>query len=187
MTPEEIHQLGLSEVARIDAEMGKTMAEAGFKGSLADFLKFLKTDPQFYARTPDELMGVSAYALKRVDGKIGTIIGTLPRRRFGLMPVAGFDRALLHFGRGAVGPNLDCTMNTYNLPTRPLYNIPALTLHECAPGHSLQIGIQSEQKALPRSANTSISRAPARAGACTASGSVTSSASIARHTSALAR
>jgi len=150
MTPEEIHELGLSEVARIDADMHKTMVETGFKGSFPDFLKFLKSDPQFYARTPDELMGVSAYALKRVDGKIGTIVGTLPRRRFGLYPVADSIAPFYTSGRGAVGPNLDCTMNTYNLPTRPLYNIPALTLHECAPGHSLQIGIQQEQKALPR-------------------------------------
>ena len=150
MSPEEIHQLGLKEVARIDAEMRKTMAETGFKGSLADFLKFLKTDPQFYAKTPDELMGVSAYVLARVNGKVGKVIGTLPRRRFGLAPVADSIAPFYTSGRGGVGPNLDCTMNTYNLPTRPLYNIPALTLHECAPGHSLQIGIQSEQKALPR-------------------------------------
>ena len=150
MTPEEIHQLGLSEVARIGAEMRKTMSETGFKGSFADFLKYLKSDPQFYARTPDELMGVSAYALKRVDGKLDTIIGSLPRRRFGLAPVPDAIAPFYTGGRGAVGPNLDCTMNTYDLPARPLYNIPALTLHECAPGHSLQFEIQQEQKALPR-------------------------------------
>lgn len=150
MTPEEIHKLGLSEVARIDAEMRKTMAETGFKGSFADFLKFLKSDPQFYAKTPDELMGVSAYVVKRVDAKIGNIIGLLPRRRFGVLPVPDAIAPFYTGGRGAVGPNLDCRMNTYNLPVRPLYNIPALTLHECAPGHSLQIGIQSEQKSLPR-------------------------------------
>jgi uncharacterized protein (DUF885 family) len=150
MTPEEIHQLGLKEVARIDGEMHKTMAETGFKGAFSDFLKFLKSDPQFYAKTPDELMGVSAYVVKRVDAKIGNIIGTLPRRRFGVLPVPDAIAPFYTSGRGAVGPNLDCTMNTYNLPTRPLYNIPALTLHECAPGHSLQIGIQQEQTTLPR-------------------------------------
>jgi uncharacterized protein (DUF885 family) len=149
MSAEEIHQLGLKEVARIDSEMRKTMAESGFKGSFEDFLRFLKTDPQFYAKTPDELMGVSAYVLKRVDGKIGNVIGTLPRRRFGLEPVADAIAPFYTSGRGAVGPGLTCTMNTYDLPTRPLYNIPALTLHECAPGHSLQIGIATEQKVLP--------------------------------------
>ncbi|MFL6720694.1 MAG: DUF885 domain-containing protein [Sphingomonas sp.] len=148
-SPEEIHQLGLSEVARIDAEMRSTMAETGFKGSYENFLKFLKTDPQFYAKTPDELMGVSAYVLKRVDGKLGSIIGTLPRRRFGLIPVPDAIAPFYTAGRGAVGPGFDCMMNTYNLPTRPLYNIPVLTLHECAPGHSLQFEIAAEQKSLP--------------------------------------
>jgi uncharacterized protein (DUF885 family) len=147
LTPEAIHQLGLKEVARIDAEMRKTMAESGFKGSFAEFLKFLRTDPQFYAKTPDELMGVSAYVAKRVDGKIGTIIGTLPRRRFGIIPVPDALAPFYTAGRGGLE---NCMMNTYNLPTRPLYNIPALTLHECAPGHSLQMAVAAEQKALPR-------------------------------------
>jgi uncharacterized protein (DUF885 family) len=146
MTPEQIHDLGLKEVARIDAEMRKTMAESGFKGSFADFLKFLKTDPQFYAKTPDELMGVSAYVAKRVDGKIGTILGTLPRKRFGIIPV---PEALAPFYTAGRGGGDNCMMNTYDLPTRPLYNIPALTLHECEPGHSTQIALASEQKALP--------------------------------------
>ena len=116
------------------------MAEAGFKGSLADFLKFLKTDPQFYAKTPDELMGVSAYVLARVNGKVGKVIGTFAAAPLRPCPSPGLDRAFLHVGtRGR--SQLDCTMNTYNLPTRPLYNIPALTLHECAPGHSLQTAI----------------------------------------------
>ena len=85
LPPEEIHQLGLKEVARIDADMKKTMADAGFKGSLPDFLKFLRTDPQFIARTPDELMGVSAYAAKRVDGRLKDYFELLPRRRFAIV------------------------------------------------------------------------------------------------------
>ena len=98
MTPEEIHQLGLKEVARIDAEMQKTMRESGFKGSMPEFLEFLKTDPQFYAKTPDELLGVSAYVTKRVDEVIGQHFGLLPRKRFGIIPVPDFAGALLHFG-----------------------------------------------------------------------------------------
>ena len=95
-TPEEIHQLGLSEVARIDAEMRKTMRDSGFKGSFEEFLKFLKTDPQFYAKTPDELMGVSSYVAKRTDGKIGDYL-----RAAAATPVrdhagARRARALLH-------------------------------------------------------------------------------------------
>jgi uncharacterized protein (DUF885 family) len=144
--PEEIHQIGLKEVARIDGEMHKTMVESGFKGSFPEFLKFLRTDPQFIAKSPDELMGVSAYAAKRVDGKIGTIIGLLPRRRFGIIPVPDALAPFYTSGRGGLE---NCMMNTYDLPSRPLYNIPVLTLHECIPGHSLQLSLQAEQKEQP--------------------------------------
>jgi uncharacterized protein (DUF885 family) len=147
LSPEEIHQLGLKEVARIDAEMRKTMVESGFKGSFEQFLKFLRTDPQFYAKTPDELMGVSAYVAKRTDEKIGDYFGLLPRRRFGIIPVPDALAPFYTAGRGGLK---NCMMNTYNLPTRPLYNIPALTLHECEPGHSFQAALSEEQKALPR-------------------------------------
>ncbi len=146
-SPEEIHQLGLQEVARIDAEMRKTMAETGFKGSFDQFLVFLKTDPQFYAKTPDELMGVSSYVAKRTDGKIGEFFGLLPRRRFAIVPVPDALAPFYTSGRGGLE---SCQMNTYNLPTRPLYQTPALTLHECAPGHSFQAALSQEQKALPR-------------------------------------
>ncbi|HVM22275.1 MAG TPA: DUF885 family protein [Sphingomicrobium sp.] len=147
LSPEEIHQIGLGEVARIDAEMRKTMRESGFQGSFEEFLKFLRTDPQFYAKTPDELMGVSAYAAKRADAKLGEFFGLLPRRRFGIIPVPDALAPFYTAGRGGLE---NCMMNTYNLPTRPLYNIPALTLHECAPGHSFQAALSEEQKALPR-------------------------------------
>ncbi|MES2135627.1 MAG: DUF885 family protein [Pseudomonadota bacterium] len=145
--PEEIHQIGLREVARIDAEMRRTMAETGFKGSFAEFLKFLKTDPQFTAKTPDELMGVSAYAAKRTDNVIGNYFGKLPRRRFGIIPVPD---ALAPFYTGGRGGLENCMMNTYDLASRPLYNIPVLTLHECEPGHSFQAALSEEQKTLPR-------------------------------------
>ena len=147
LTPEEIHQLGLKEVARIDAEMKKTMREAGFKGSFAQFLTFLRTDPRFIARTPDELMGVSAYAAKRVDGRLGDYFETLPRRRFAIIPV---PEALAPFYTAGRGGLESCQMNTHNLASRPLYNIPALTLHECAPGHSFQAALAEEGRALPR-------------------------------------
>ena len=146
-TPEEIHQLGLQQVALIEAEMRKTMADSGFKGSFEDFLKFLKTDPQFKARTPDDLMGVSSYVAKRTDNVIGNYFGKLPRRRFGIIPVPD---ALAPFYTGGRGGLENCMMNTYDLPNRPLYNIPALTLHECEPGHSFQAALSEEQKSLPR-------------------------------------
>jgi uncharacterized protein (DUF885 family) len=145
--PEEIHQIGLKQVAQIEAQMRQTMRDSGFKGSFEEFLKFLKMDSQFQAKTPDELMGVSAYVAKRTDNVIGNYFGLLPRRRFGIVPVPD---ALAPFYTGGRGGLENCMMNTYNLPTRPLYNIPALTLHECEPGHSFQAALSLEQKALPR-------------------------------------
>jgi len=146
MTPEQIHQLGLQEVARINAEMEKTMRDSAFKGTMPEFLKFLKSDPQFYAKTPDELLGVSSYVVKRVDGVIGQHFGTLPRHRFGVIPVPDALAPFYTSGRGGLD---NCMMNTYDLPVRPLYNIPVLTLHECEPGHSFQAAISLEQKNLP--------------------------------------
>ena len=145
--PEEIHRIGLEEVARITAEMEKVKAEAGFDGTLDEFVRFLRTDPQFVAKTPDELMGVSAYVAKRVDGVIEDYFGFLPRHRFTIRPV---DPAIAPFytaGRGGLDA---CQMNTYDLPSRPLYNIPALTIHECIPGHSFQMAVGLEQEAAPR-------------------------------------
>ena len=142
--PEEIHRIGLAEVARITAAMETVKTEAGFKGTLPEFVHFLRSDPQFVAKTPDELMGVSAYAAKRVDGKLARYFGFLPRHRFTIRPV---DAAIAPFytaGRGGLDA---CQMNTYDLPSRPLYNIPALTLHECSPGHSFQGGVALEQPA----------------------------------------
>lgn len=146
MTPEQIHKLGLSEVARIQAEMNKAMRDSGWKGDFAGFLKFLRTDPQFYARTPDELLGVSSYAAKRVDGHLEDLFGTLPRGRFTIIPVPDALAPFYTAGRGGIG---SCMMNTYNLPTRPLYMIPVLTLHECVPGHAFQGAWSQEQNTLP--------------------------------------
>jgi len=147
MTPEDIHQLGLKEVARIQANMETTMKESGFKGSFAEFLTFLRTDPQFIARNPDDLLGVSAYAAKRVDGKLSSYFEVLPRRRFTIIPVPDALAPFYTAGRGGLE---SCQMNTYNLATRPLYNIPVLTLHECVPGHSFQAALAEEGKSLPR-------------------------------------
>ena len=147
LTAEQIHEIGLAEVARITAEMEKVKAEAGFAGTLAEFVSFLRTDPQFVARSGDELMGVSAYVAKRVDGKLADYFGFLPRHRYMIRPV---DPAIAPFytaGRGGLDA---CQMNTYDLPSRPLYNIPALTLHECAPGHSFQAAVALEQEEAPR-------------------------------------
>lgn len=146
LDPEQIHQIGLKEVARIDAEMQATMKQTGFQGDFAAFLEFLRTDPQFYAKTPDELLMRAAWISKQVDAKIGQFIGLLPRGRFGIEPVPASIAPFWTAGRGSAHTYW---VNTYDLPSRPLYNLPALTLHESSPGHSLQGALAEEQEGYP--------------------------------------
>lgn len=141
LTAEQIHNTGLAEVERLRAEMELILAELEYDGDMAEFFYFLRTDPQFYAKTPDELMGYSAYVAKRMDGKLAEVLGFLPRRRFAINPVPPAIAPIYTGGRGGLNA---CLMNTYNLPARPLYTLPALTLHECAPGHALQAAISLE-------------------------------------------
>ncbi len=146
LSPDEIHEIGLKEVARIQAQQQEIIQQLGFKGSFADFLTFLRTDPQFYAKTPQELLDRAAWISKRVDGEVGKYIGTLPRGRFTIIPVPPEIAPFWTAGRGGVGTYW---LNTYNLPSRPLYNLPALTLHESSPGHSLQGALAQEQGEQP--------------------------------------
>jgi uncharacterized protein (DUF885 family) len=146
MTPDAIHQLGLEQMAIIHQEMLDTIKQTGFKGSFADFLHYLRTDPRFYARTPDELLKNAAWIAKEVDGVVGNYIGRLPRRRFAIKPVPADLAPIYTGGRGGPGVYL---VNTYNLPSRPLYSLPALTLHESSPGHALQMPLAAEMKGLP--------------------------------------
>ena len=146
MTPEQIHAIGLSEIAKIRAEMQETMKEAKFDGDLPAFLQFLRTDPQFYAKTPQALLDRAAWTAKEVDRKIGRFIGHLPRQRFGIIPVPDDIAPFYTAGRGGPGVYL---VNTYDLPSRPLYSLPALTLHESAPGHAFQMPIAAENKDQP--------------------------------------
>ena len=141
LTPEEIHAIGLKEVARIDADMKATIAQTGFKGSFAEFLSFLRSDPQFYARTPEELLGFSAYVAKRMDARLKDIFTVLPRYRFTIQPVPDAIAPVYTSGRGGLSA---CLMNTYDLKSRPLYNLVSLTLHECVPGHSHQAAMALE-------------------------------------------
>jgi uncharacterized protein (DUF885 family) len=135
LTPEQIHEIGSGEVARIRGEMLATMKQAGFAGSLPEFMQFLRTDPQFYAKTPSELLGRAAYIVKKADMKLKDTIGFLPRFRHGVQPVPDEIAPIYTGGRGGLE---SCLFNTYNLPARPLYTLPALALHECTPGHSFQ-------------------------------------------------
>ena len=146
MTPDAIHALGLLEVARIDADMQATMRAAGFTGDFKAFLAFLRSDPQFYAKTPNELLGFSALVMKKMDGKLDQVFTTLPRMRFTLRPVPDAIAPVYTSGRGGLDA---CYMNTYDLKSRPLYNLVALTLHECVPGHSHQAAMALEAPARP--------------------------------------
>ena len=151
LTPDAIHRIGLDEVARIQKEMNAIIQQVGFKGSFDEFLTFLRTDPQFYAKTPDELLHRAAWISKRVDGVIGKYM-TLPRARFTIVPVPPDIAPFWTAGRGGMGTYW---LNTYNLPARPLYNLPALTLHESDPGHALQGALAAEQGDLPAFRRTS--------------------------------
>jgi uncharacterized protein (DUF885 family) len=141
LTAREIHDIGLREVARIQAEMEQTRQRAQYPGTMAEFFQFLRTDPQFYARSPRELLSYASYVSKKADWKLAETIGMLPRRRHGIRPVPEALAPIYTGGRGGLDA---CLMNTYNLPARPLYTLAALTLHECTPGHSMQAALALE-------------------------------------------
>ena len=141
LTPIQIHQIGLGEVARIRAEMDLVMRKSAWSGSFPDFLTFLKNDPQFVAKTPYELLSRATFIINKVNGKLGETIGLLPRYRFTILPTPA---AIAPFGTGGNGGLDSCVFNTYNLPARKLYTLPALAVHECAPGHSFQAALALE-------------------------------------------
>lgn len=146
LSPAEIHQIGESEVARLHGQMVEVMHETGFKGDFPAFLRFLRSDPQFYAKTPQELLNRAAWIAKVFDGKASQYFGYLPRMRFTIKPVPPDLAPFYTSGRGGPGLYL---LNTYDLPHRPLYNLTALTLHESAPGHAFQGPIALEHKDQP--------------------------------------
>jgi len=154
MTPDEVHQLGLAEVKRIRGEMDQIIRQVEFDGDFAAFTESLRTDPKFYAETADELLKEVSLVLKKMDGKLPTLFGRLPRMSYGLRPVPDYiapRTTAAYYMR----PSGDGTragfyyMNTYNLKSRPLYMIEALSLHEAVPGHHLQIALQQEIEDLP--------------------------------------
>ncbi len=148
-TAEDIHQIGLKEVARIKAEMQKIIKEVGFKGSFASFLKFLRTDPQFYAKTPKELLMIARDMAKRADEQLPRFFKTLPRKPYGVAPVPDAIAPKYTGGR-YIGTSKNSTdpgyywVNTYDLPSRTLYTLPSLTVHEAVPGHHLQGSLNNE-------------------------------------------
>ena len=146
LPPQQIHQIGLDEVVKIHGEMLDVMRQVDFKGDLPAFLTYLRTDPRFYAKTPQELLDRAAWIAKTFDGKAKDWFGRLPRSRFAIIPVPADIAPFYTGGRGGPGVYL---VNTYNLPSRPLYSLTALTLHESAPGHAFQMPLAAENKDLP--------------------------------------
>jgi uncharacterized protein (DUF885 family) len=146
MDPVDIHKLGLAEVDKLHNQMLAVMKETGFKGDFPSFLKFLRGDPRFYAKTPQELLDKAAWIAKEFDGKASQYFGLLPRARFAIKPVPDDLAPFYTSGRGGPGVYL---VNTYDLAHRPLYSLTALTLHESAPGHAFQMPLAAEDKTLP--------------------------------------
>ncbi|HYC99394.1 DUF885 domain-containing protein [Brevundimonas sp.] len=154
LTPDQIHQIGLEEVARIRARMTTEMQAAGWTGDFASFLAFLRSDPQFYATTREDLLEKASEMAKRADDGLPALFGTLPRTPYGVRPVPAEIEANYTTGRyfqgsmenGVAGGYM---VNTSRLDQRPLYELPALTLHEAVPGHHLQIALQQEAEEGP--------------------------------------
>lgn len=154
VSAEEVHQTGLAEVARIRAEMLGVIEETGFEGDFDAFVTYLRTDPKFYAQSAEELMMRTALVLKQMDGALPGFFGRLPRMPYGLREVPAYlaPRMTTAYYNS---PSQDGTragfyfVNTYDLPSRPLYEVEALSFHEAVPGHHLQLALQQELEGLP--------------------------------------
>jgi uncharacterized protein (DUF885 family) len=149
LTAQEVHETGQREVQRIRAEMEAVISETGFEGDFGAFVEFLRTDPRFYAETPEALLKETSYLLKRIDGELPRLFRTLPRLPYGIREVPEFaapDETTAYYMPGSGDSTIAgfYYVNTYDLNSRPLYEIEALSLHEAVPGHHLQIALQQE-------------------------------------------
>jgi uncharacterized protein (DUF885 family) len=154
LTPQQIHDIGLREVKRIRAEMDVIIESTGFEGSFAQFLEFLRTDPQFFHTTAEGLMREYRDIAKRADPELTRLFGILPRTPYGVIEVPDYaakstTTAYYQAGSLQAGRPGYYFANTYALDTRPRWEMEALTLHEAVPGHHLQISIQQELEDLP--------------------------------------
>lgn len=158
MSVDEVHQTGLAEVKRIRSEMQEIINQVGFEGSFADFVQFLRTDKQFYATTPEELLKEASFIAKKMDAQLPKLFKKLPRTPYGVIAVPANIAPKYTTGRYS-GPSRDDQpgnywVNTYRLDRRPLYVLEALTLHEAVPGHHLQGSIAREMKNVPKFRNS---------------------------------
>ena len=149
LTAEEIHQMGLTEVKKIRTAMEAIIAEVRFNGSFADFFTYLRTDSRFYAKSPEELLMRARDISKRLDEQLPRYFKTLPRKPYGIAPVP--EAIAPKYTGGRYIPTKPESsdpgyywVNTYNLPSRPLYVLPALSAHEAVPGHHLQMALNAE-------------------------------------------
>ena len=152
--PQEVHDTGLAEVKRIKSEMEAVIKRVGFQGNFHAFVEFLRTDPQFYVGTPERLLQEVSLVLKRMDGELPKLFGKLPRVPYGIREIPEFvaPRTTTAYYMPPSGDGARAGfyyVNTYNLKSRPLFEIEALSLHEAVPGHHLQIALQQELVDLP--------------------------------------
>jgi uncharacterized protein (DUF885 family) len=154
LTPQQIHEIGLSEVKRIRVEMDKVIASTGFKGSFHDFTEFLRTDPRFFYDQPDDLVNGYRIITKKIDPELAHLFGKLPRLPYGVCVIPEFKApsdttAYYQPGAPSAGRPGCYFVNTYNLRARPKWEMEALSLHESVPGHHLQISLAQEQEGQP--------------------------------------
>jgi uncharacterized protein (DUF885 family) len=154
LTPQQIHEIGLSEVKRIRAEMDKVIASTNFKGSFHEFTEFLRNDPRFYFDKPDDLVDGYRIIAKKIDPELAHLFGKLPRLPYGVTPIPDFKApsqttAYYQAGAPSVGRPGYYFVNTYNLHARPKWEMEALSLHESVPGHHLQISLAQEMENVP--------------------------------------
>jgi prolyl oligopeptidase len=154
ISPEAVHQTGLSEVARIRGEMDELMRSVGFTGSLRQFSDQLRADPKFFVDTPEQLMKEVAYLMKRIEGQLPALFKTLPRTPFGMREIPAYlaptSTSAYYFLPAGDGTTAGFYyVNTYDLKSRPLYEYEALSLHEAVPGHHLQLALALELPNVP--------------------------------------
>jgi uncharacterized protein (DUF885 family) len=154
VSPQAVHQIGLAEVHRIRQEMDAVRRKVGFAGDHAAFGEFLRGEPRFYAPTAEQLMKEVAFILKRMDGELPRLFRKLPRLPYGIKPVPEYvapQTTTAYYWEGAGDGSRAgfYYVNTYDLNSRPLYELEALSLHEAVPGHHLQIALQQELTDLP--------------------------------------